>query len=82
MFEQSVVEEDRFDGASAVIRQHFEDFYGTISPAEIERLMMAERVVLHDVAERYVHRALLNAWRDGVDGPVATSLLAYQEAVA
>ena len=82
MREQSVIEANRFDGASAIIRQHFEDFYGNISKDEIERLILAERVVLRDVAERCVHRALLRSWRDGVDGPAATSLLAYQEAVA
>lgn len=82
MHTETVIEENRFDGASALIRQHFEDFYGNISQQEIDRLMLAERVVLRDVTERCVHRALLRSWRDGVDGPAAMSLLAYQEAVA
>jgi len=69
-------EENRFDGATRLIRQHFTDFYGNISEDEVERMMYAERLVLADVVERCVHRALLRAWREGVDGPAAASLLA------
>lgn len=43
------------------IRQHFLDFYGDLTPEELERMMYAERLVLRDLQERWNRRLWLRS---------------------
>ncbi|MDA1193474.1 MAG: hypothetical protein O3A46_17495 [Candidatus Poribacteria bacterium] len=58
--------------ATSLFRQHFADFYGDLSPQQIERLVHAERDTLEDVADRIQMRRLLESWRDDADAQAAT----------
>lgn len=55
------------------IRQHFLDFYGDLTPEELERLMYAERLVLRDLQERWHRRRWLRSLGEEVAEAAATS---------